>query len=94
MNAATLAAVLLLSACAHLQVQEMGNGRHALTAVSPSGGFAGSHEEALELANDYCGRSRQRAVIESFDDKPGLGPNGEHTSSLLFTCAPPAALHF
>ncbi len=94
MKAAILGAVFLLAACAHVQVQDMGNGRHSLTAVSPSGGFAGSHEEAVERANDYCGRSRQRAVIESFDDRPGVGPNGEHTSSLVFTCAPPAALHF
>jgi hypothetical protein len=94
MKAAALAAVLLLTACAQLQVQDLGNGRHSLSAVSPSGGFAGSHEEAVELANDYCGRSHQRAVIESFDDKPGVGLNGEHTSRLVFTCAPPAALHF
>jgi hypothetical protein len=94
MKAAALAAVLLLTACAQLQVQDLGNGRHSLTAVSPSGGYAGSHEEAVELANDYCGKSRQRAVIERFDDEPGVGPNGEHTSGLVFSCAPPAALHF
>jgi hypothetical protein len=91
---ALLLGQLLLTACAHVNVQDVGNGRHSLVAVSHSGGYDGSHEEAVELANDYCGRRRQTAVIEGFDDKPGVGPEGEHTSSLLFTCAAPKALHF
>jgi hypothetical protein len=94
MRAAILFAVLFLAGCTHLDVVDMGSGRHALTAVSPSGGYAGSHEEAVELANDYCGKSRQTAVIEGFDDKPGVGPLGEHTSSVVFTCAAPTQLHF
>jgi hypothetical protein len=94
MKAATLAAVFLLAGCAHVEVRDLGDGRHALTAVSPSGGFAGSHEEAVERANEYCAKSRQRVAIERFEDQPGVGPRGEHTSSLVFTCTPPATLHF
>jgi hypothetical protein len=95
MRVASLIGLLLLSACAtHADVQDVGNGRHSLVAVSPSGGYSGSHEEAVELANDYCSRVRQTAVIEAFDDKPGVGPAGEHTSSVVFSCAAPEALHF
>ena len=70
------------------------NGRYALVAVSASGGYAGSHEEAIERANDYCGRFHQQAVIDGFDDQPQLGPQGEHTSSVVFICAAPRALRF
>ena len=94
MRAAILATVLLLVACAHVDVLDMGNGRRALTAVAPSGGFSGAHEEALEMANDYCGKHRQTADIETFDDKPEVGPLGEHTSRVVFTCTTPKELHF
>jgi hypothetical protein len=95
MRVTSLIAVLLLAACAtHTDVRDAGNGRHALVAVSSSGGYNGSHEEAVERANDYCSRLRQTAVIEGFEDEPGVGPEGEHTSSLVFTCVAPKALHF
>jgi hypothetical protein len=95
MRVTSLIALLLLGACAtHANVQDLGNGRHSLVAVSSSGGYHGSHEEAVERANDYCSRLRQTAVIEGFDDRPVVGPEGEHTSSMVFTCAPPKALHF
>ena len=83
-----------LAGCTHVPVQDLGAGRHALTAVSSSAGFSGSHEAAIEAANDYCGRSRQSAVIENFDDKPGVGPRGEHTSRIAFSCAAPTVLQF
>lgn len=95
MRITSLIALLLLAACAtSANVQDIGNGRHSLVAVSPSGGYQGSHEEAVELANDYCSGRRQTAVIEGFDDKPGIGPEGEHTSGVVFSCAAPKALHF
>jgi hypothetical protein len=87
-------AVSLLLACTHPAVRDLGNGRHSLTAVAPSGGYAGSHEEAVERANEFCGRARQTAVIESFADSPGIGALGEHTSSAVFTCTAPHVLHF
>jgi hypothetical protein len=80
--------------CAHIDVQDMGSGQHSLTAVSASGGFYGSHEEAVERANDFCRRSGQQAVIDGFFDKSASGPNGEHTSSVIFNCAAPQHLQF
>lgn len=95
MKATMLAlALLLLGACAHVEVQDMGNGRHSLTATADSGGVPGSREEAVEEANDFCARSGQQAVIDGFYDKSGVSPRGEHTSSVLFRCAAPQALHF
>jgi hypothetical protein len=94
MRALSVSVALLLAACAHLEVQDLGDGRHSLVAVSSSGGYYGSHEEAFERATDYCSRYHQTAVIESFDDKPGVGLQGEHTSRLVFTCAEPKTLQF
>ena len=94
MRARTLAAALLLTGCTHLDVQDAGNGRHVVTGTASSGGYTGSHEEAIDQANEYCDKSHQKAVIESFDDKPGVGAKGEHTSSMVFTCAPALVLHF
>lgn len=85
-----LAATLLLAACEHQPaVQAMGNGQHSLTATSSSGGYYGSREEAVEQANDFCGKSGQRAITAGFYDKAEIGPHGEHTTSIIFTCAAP-----
>jgi hypothetical protein len=85
-----LAATLLLAGCEHQRpVQDMGSGQHSLTATSSSGGYYGSREEAVEQANDYCAKSGQRAVTAGFYDKAEIGPHGEHTTSVIFTCAAP-----
>jgi len=85
-----LAATMLLAGCAHQPpVQDMGSGQHSLTASSSTAGYYGSREEAVEQANDYCGKSGQRAVTAGFFDKAEIGPHGEHTTSIIFTCAPP-----
>jgi uncharacterized protein YcfJ len=90
-----LAAASLLGGCAHHDVQDMGHGQHSLTAVSEfGGGYAGSHEEAIQQANSFCGKSGQQAVIGGFYDKSGLGPLGEHYSTIIFNCAAPPTLHF
>ena len=86
--------VALMLGCAQVAVRDLGEGRHALTAVSSSGGYHGSHEEAIEEANEFCAHSRQRAVIDHFEDSPAIGSQGEHTSDAVFTCAAPPALHF
>lgn len=83
-----------LTACAHVGVQEMGSGQHSLTAVSSSGGYSGSHEEAVEQADAWCARSGQQTVIDGFYDKPSIGPNGEHSSSIIFSCAAPKSQPF
>lgn len=93
-RAVTLLAAVALAGCAHPSVQDMRNGQHSLTATAPSGGFSGSREEAIERANAYCARSGQQAVLEGFYDKPQLGAAGEHSSSLIFSCAGPQRLHF
>jgi hypothetical protein len=86
----TLAAALVLIACEHQpQVRDMGNGQHSLTATSSSAGYYGSHEEAVEEANEYCAHSGQRAVTAGFYDKSQVGLQGEHTTSIIFTCAAP-----
>jgi hypothetical protein len=90
-----LAAAVLLGGCAHNGVQDMGHGQHSLTAGSAfGGGYAGSHEEAIQQANSFCGRSGQQAVIGGFYDKSGLGPLGEHYSTIIFNCAAAPTLHF
>jgi uncharacterized protein YcfJ len=90
-----LAATLLLGGCAHNDVQDMGHGQHSLTAVSAfGGGYAGSHEVAIQQANTFCSKSGQQAVIGGFYDKSGLGPLGEHYSTIIFNCAAPTTLHF
>jgi hypothetical protein len=91
MRAALAAFGCLLFGCAptHMDVLDLGAGRHSLNATSPSGGFYGSHEEAVELANDFCGKSHQLPVIDGFYDKSEIGPHGEHTSSIFFRCAAP-----
>ena len=86
------AAAVVVAACGHQpQVQEMGNGQHSLTATSSSAGYYGSREEAVEQANDYCARSGQQAVTAGFYDRADIGPHGEHTTSIIFTCGAPKA---
>jgi hypothetical protein len=89
-------ALSLAAACAHTptQVQDLGRGRHALTAMSPSGGYYGSREEAVEQANDFCGKHAQQAVVDGFYDKAEAGAQGEHTSSVFFRCETPPRLQF
>jgi hypothetical protein len=93
MRGVTIAAALL-AGCAHLAVQDLGNGQHSLSATAPSGGYYGSHEEAVEKANDFCARHGQAAVVDGFYDKSEVGALGEHTSSLIFKCAAPRTLQF
>jgi hypothetical protein len=95
MRKALVGTILLLAACApHDTVQDMGGGQYSLTATSPSGGYAGAHEEAVEQANDFCSGRREGAVVNGFYDKSELGTQGEHTSSVIFRCGPRTSLHF
>jgi len=87
MKTAIVVSLLLLAGCAHTShVQDLGNGMHAVTASANLGGYTGSHEETISLANDFCDKSGQTAAIESFEDKPGVSPKGEQTSTLNFRC--------
>ena len=79
--------VLLLAGCAHTHnVQDLGNGMHSVTASANWGGYTGSREETIAQANDFCGKG-QMAAIDSFEDKPGVSPRGEQTSTLRFSCS-------
>jgi hypothetical protein len=93
-RAAAAAAVLLLAACAHTDVTDMGQGRYSLTADAPSGGFSGSHEAAIERANDFCGQQGRAAVTDGFYDHSVLAADGTHSSTILFRCAARQALKF
>ena len=87
MKTAILVSLLLLAGCAHTShVQDLGNGMHSVTASANLGGYTGSREETISLANDFCGKSGQTAAIESFEDKPGVSAKGEQTSTLNFRC--------
>ena len=87
MKITILVSLLLLGGCAHTgHVQDLGNGMHAVTASANWGGYTGSREETIAQANEFCGKSRQTAAIESFEDKPGVSPKGEQTTTLNFTC--------
>lgn len=88
----TLVAGVLLTACEHQPpVQEMSNGQFSLTATSSSGGYHGSRAVAVQKANTYCERSGRRATTANLDDKTELGPNGEHSTTIIFTCAVPVS---
>ena len=87
MKTAILGSVLLLAGCAHTSpVQDAGNGMHSVTASANWGGYTGSREETIAQANDFCAKSGQTAAIQGFEDKPGVSPKGEQTSTLTFSC--------
>ena len=96
MRAAILGAVLALAACSHADknVRDAGNGMHSVTATANWGGYTGSREETIAQANEFCRKNGQAPAIDSFVDQPGVGPKGEQTSTMTFTCAtrPPLKL--
>jgi hypothetical protein len=96
MKVPALAVLAVVCGCAHspVAVQDMGNGQHSLTASSESGGLEGGRESAVERANAYCDRSGQQPVIASFYDHGTVGDQGQHTSTIIFSCAAPRVLHF
>ena len=94
MRTPILVSALLLGGCAHTShVQDLGNGMHAVTASANWGGYTGSREETIALANDFCRKSDQTVAIDSFEDKPGVSAKGEQTSTLNFGCTARPVLH-
>ena len=87
--AALLAAALLASGCAQVRAQDLPDGRHVLTAAAKSGGYALSRQQARDDATEYCERSRQRALIEGYEDLPAAGLEAEHVSRVTFSCSAP-----
>lgn len=80
--------LLMLGACAGQAVSEVGAGRYSVTATSAHGVVA-AREGAVKLANKYCRKSNQQAVVESFDDVRLGGVIGDPTSSVVFKCGTP-----
>lgn len=80
--------LLLVAGCGHLAVQDLPAGRHVLNATAKSGGYQVSRAQAHDDAGEYCERSHQQAVIDSFEDLPAAGLEAEHSSRVYFSCAP------
>ena len=80
--------LLMVSACAGQPVSEVGAGRYSVTATSAHGVVA-ARERAVKLANNYCRRNSQQAVVQSFDDERLGGVIGDPTTSLVFKCGTP-----
>jgi hypothetical protein len=80
--------LLMLSACAGQAVSEVSAGHYSVTATSAHGVVA-ARERAVTLANKYCRRSSQQAVVQSFDDVRLGGVIGDPTSSVVFKCGTP-----
>jgi hypothetical protein len=76
----------VLGGCAYVPIQDHPDGSHSLIATAKSGGYTVSRDQALEDANDYCARSRKRALVESYDDLPAAGLDAPHSSRLNFSC--------
>jgi hypothetical protein len=80
--------LLALSACASQNAIDMGAGRHSVTGTSTKG-LPAARAEAVKLANRYCARSGQRAVVESTDNERLAGVLGDPSISVVFTCGAP-----
>ena len=80
--------MLSVCACAGQAVSDVGAGRYSVTATSTHGVVA-ARDRAVKVANRYCGRSSQQAVVESFDDLRLGGVIGDPTSNLVFRCGAP-----
>lgn len=78
-----LASSLLLSGCASTDVLDIGSGWYSLTGRAHVNCPAGSREEAVEAANEYCDRLHKKPSISTFDDK--VLPY-QCTSSIVFRC--------
>jgi hypothetical protein len=85
--------LLILGGCSSQKVIDAGAGRYSLTATSTHGVLA-ARDRAVKLANRYCGRNGQQAVIESFEDQRLAGVVGDPTSSVVFTCGLPNTTAF
>jgi hypothetical protein len=80
--------LLMLGGCSSPKVVDAGAGRYSVTATSTQGVLA-ARDRALKLANRYCGRNGQQAVVASFDDQRLAGVVGDPTSSVVFSCGVP-----
>ena len=84
----------LLGACAHVGIQEVGHGQCSVSGISSSGGYHGSREEAIESANEYCGRFGKAGRSMAFSDEADVDAHGERMSSVTFHRVPSQPLEF
>jgi hypothetical protein len=85
--------LLALSSCAGEHVSDAGVGRHTVTATSTKG-IATARDDAVRLANKYCRRSGQQAVIESADPQRLAGVLDDPAMSIVFRCGTPNTTAF
>ena len=80
-----LLGLLTLCGCqsAGVRVTDLGSGRHHL-AIRSQYGEATDRANAAKDADDYCKKSGQRAVIESFDDQGAFVVSP--STGVTFTC--------
>jgi hypothetical protein len=78
---------LAFAGCSSARIQDLPDGRHAVTGTAGSGGYTVSRQQATQDAAEYCERSRQHVDVQSFDDLPAAGLDGPHSSRLFFTCS-------
>jgi len=88
-----MVSLLALSACAGEHVTDAGVGRHSVTASSTKG-IAVARDDAVRLANKYCRRSGQQAVIESAEPQRLAGVLDDPAISLVFRCGTPNTTAF
>jgi len=86
--AAVATTLLLVAGCGDFAVQDLPAGRHVLTARARSGGYEVSRAQARDEAGEYCERSHQQAVIDSFEYLPAAGLDAVHASRVYFSCSP------
>jgi hypothetical protein len=77
-------ALLGVAGCASTAVLDIGNGAYSLT-VHSQRSLDSSREEAVDDANEACGKQQKHAVITSFEDIPPQAWSG-YTTSVTFTC--------
>jgi hypothetical protein len=80
-----VAGVLALCACAGVgvRVTDLEGGKHHL-AIRSQGAEEADRANAIQLADDYCRKSGQRAVIEGFDDKGSFAASP--STGVVFSC--------
>jgi len=76
---------LMLCACADagVRITDLEGGKHHL-AIRSQADEATDRTNAIQLADNYCRKSGQRAVIEGFDDKSSFVVSP--ATGVVFTC--------
>jgi hypothetical protein len=79
-----LVLLLMLGGCAGERVKGLGDGMHSVTACSDDH-ITNSQVAAIRAANQYCERTGQEAVVETFDDQT-CPKTDMSTTRVVFAC--------